>query len=178
MVTGYSFPDLSATNRETCHREFAPALSPGWGQPLPLEDSIYQFTSSPSGKFLAFSIDQQMTSWADMARDTVFTVGPVPDAQLQYGPCGQYPLNTGSSASVFDAPGIAATEPGTGSPATFAFVTWAFQLNVSVFVTGFGWTPCPEVDWTSFVLLTSTFHDGTVTQEATGGVNVLTPPTP
>jgi WD40 repeat protein len=45
------------------------------------EGSIYQFASSPSGKCLAFSIDPQMTSWADMARDTVFTVGP--DAALR-----------------------------------------------------------------------------------------------
>jgi hypothetical protein len=97
---------------------------------------------------------------------------------IGYGLDGLSQLWTGDIGIVFDAPGAPAKDPKSGSPTIFGLITWSCQLNVSVWAAGYRWIPCPQVDWTAFLDWTSTISNGKITQTPTGGVNVLTPPTP
>ncbi len=96
---------------------------------------------------------------------------------LVYGLTGDSPLWTGDWAPVFDAPG----EPNTstnGSPVVSGTVTWQFQLNVSVFVSGYGWINCPQVNWNASETWTIATSGNTFKQTPTGSINVTTLPTP
>ena len=115
-----------------------------------------------------------------------FLMGPPSDEtevnkveSLFYGPNGENLLWSGSWAPVFDAPGTAQTNA-SGSPIVSGTVNWAVpSFNTSVFVNGYGWINCPQVNWTATLTWTSTVSGNILTQNPLGSIkHTITQPTP